>query len=145
MLNRSATIGTCSHEHGIVMFLVTVAVVLLVLHAVGFDRLGNGIRAGENLAAARPRGLVAGDALELLHDLLRSDVAPERERDKPSNRLGLARGAPARLSDMVEDLEGHTVLIFIHGNVKSAAAGFHDPGRALDRLGPPPRNDLPGL
>lgn len=90
VLHRAPAFRTRAYQHCLTVSVAAVAVGLIALLSIFFERLCDRIGTGGYLAAAGPCLLMAGDALELVDDRLWLYVRAERKADKPSDSLCLA-------------------------------------------------------
>ena len=123
MFDGAAAVGAGAHGDAVFGLVVQI-------HLGGFGQdLGDGVGAGEHLAAVGPVGVGAADAADLLDDGVEFDAGPEGQGDEPAGGLDLGGGAAAGLAHLGEDLaEAH--FIFVDRDVELAAAGvdqFGDP------------------
>jgi len=98
--------------------------------------LGERVRAGVNLVRAEAVRRLAGYAHQLLRNRLDREPAPQREGHHAPHALALARGAPAGLPDLREDLERAAFLVLVYRDVERAAPGLQLVGPAVEFVGP---------
>ena len=90
---------------------------------VGQD-LGDGVGAGEDLAAVLPDGAGAADAGDLLDDGVDLDTRAQGQRYEPAGGLDLRRSAAPGLAHLGKDL-AETMIVSVDRDVEFAAAGFN--------------------
>ncbi len=123
MVDGAAAVGAGAHGDAVLGLVGQVQ-----LGGFGQD-FGDGVGAGEHLAAVGPVGVGAADAADLFDDGVEFDAGPEGQGDEPAGGLDLGGGAAAGFAHLGEDFaEAH--FIFVDGDVEFAAAGidqFGDP------------------
>src|SRR5512137_111243 len=88
---------------------------------------GHCVRAREDLPLTVPDRRMTTDPFQLSNDVFRFNPGSKGQRDQAANGLGLRRGAPPRLSDLVKDLKKLSLLVFIHRHVEISTAGANLP------------------